>query len=61
MQVRCVRAFGLHKPGDEIEVPDGATVDPCHYEPAVPAPPEAETAPAPEAAPATVSFPSKGM
>ena len=36
MQVKCVRAFGYSKPGDLAEVPDGAAVDPAHWEPVVP-------------------------
>lgn len=31
MQVVCVRAFGLSKPGDLSEVPDGALTDPDHW------------------------------
>lgn len=34
MQVRCIRAFGHSEPGDVVEVPDGAAVDPEHWEPA---------------------------
>jgi hypothetical protein len=34
MQVRCVRAFGQHKPGDLSEVPDDAAVCPDFWEPA---------------------------
>lgn len=48
MQVRCVRAFGLHMPGDLAEVPDGAVVDPVHYEPVT-------AASAPPALPAAAS------
>lgn len=48
MQVRCVRAFGALVPGDVAEVPDGAAVDPVHFEPVPPPPPPA--APAPPAA-----------
>lgn len=43
-QVRCVRAFGALKPGDLAEVPDGAAVDPAHFEP-VPPPPAVKTPP----------------
>lgn len=46
MQVRCVRAFGTSVPGDLAEVPDGAAVDPEHWEPAAAAAPP----PAPQAA-----------
>lgn len=52
MQVRCVRAFGTAVPGDVAEVPDGAAVDPFHWEPVTP-PPD----PAPAAA-AAASFPA---
>jgi hypothetical protein len=46
MQVKCIRAFGHHKPGDLAEVPDGAEVDPYHYEPAAaPAPPDPPKSP----------------
>jgi len=48
MQVRCVKAFGVHKPGDTAEVPDGAAVDPEHYEivaPPAPPPPPASSQP----------------
>lgn len=31
-QVRCVRAFGRAVPGDVAEVPEGAAVDPVHWE-----------------------------
>jgi hypothetical protein len=41
MKVRCVKAFGSHKPGDETEVPDGSAVSPVHFEPVA-----AESAPA---------------
>ena len=64
MQVRCVRAFGQLKPGDLAEVPDGAAVDPEHFEPVQaaappplpPAPPLLPPPPAPAApAPAPAS------
>lgn len=42
MQVRCVRPFGRHDVGDLAEVPDGARVDPAHWEPGEP--PEAPAA-----------------
>ncbi len=45
MEVRCVKAFGLSEPGDLAEVPDGAAVDPDHWE-AVPPPPPAPAVPA---------------
>lgn len=32
MKLRCVRAFGNFKPGDEIEVPEGAVFDTCHFD-----------------------------
>ena len=44
MQVRCIRAFGNAAPGDIREVPDGAAVDPEHWE--IMPPPEPEPAPA---------------
>ncbi len=47
MEVRCVKAFGLHVPGDLAEVPDGSAVDPDHWEAVAPPPP----APAVPAAP----------
>jgi hypothetical protein len=37
MRLRCIRAFGLHEPGDEVEVPDAAAFDTAHYEAAAPA------------------------
>lgn len=40
MQLRNIRPFSQHQPGDTIEVPDGAAFDPFHYE-AVPAPAQA--------------------
>jgi hypothetical protein len=52
VQVRCVKAFGYHKPGDVAEVPDGATTDPEHWEPV--------TAPAKAAVPALPAFPAEG-
>ena len=39
MQVRCVKAFGTSVPGDVAEVPDGAAVDPEHWEIAQDMPP----------------------
>lgn len=51
MQVRCIRAFGNAEPGDVVEVPDGAAVDPVHWEPVTPAPAPAAK-PAAPAAPA---------
>jgi hypothetical protein len=58
MQVRCTRAFGRLVPGDVAEVPDGADVDPAHFEavpdpgaPPPPAEPAAAAAPAPAPAP----------
>jgi hypothetical protein len=50
MQVKCVRAFAGHKPGDVVEIPDGAAVSPVYFEPlpppATPDPPPAAPAPA---------------
>lgn len=46
MQVRCIKPFGTSVPGDVAEVPDGAAVDPGHWEP-VTAEPEAPEAPGP--------------
>ena len=60
MQVRCVKAFGTSVPGDLAEVPDGASVDPDHWEPAAapPPPPPPADPPQPEEPPAPpVSFP----
>ena len=59
MQVKCVRAFGYSKPGDLAEVPDGAAVDPQHWEP-VAAPPSPPPAPSGFPAPAAVT-PTEGM
>ena len=58
MQVRCVKAFGVHKPGDTAEVPDGAAVDPEHYEPVAPPPPPAPPPPLPALGAVT---PKEGM
>jgi hypothetical protein len=33
MQVMCIKAFGVSVPGDVAEVPDGAAVDPEHWQP----------------------------
>ena len=52
MQVKCVRAFGYSKPGDLAEVPDGAAVDPAHWEPVT-------AAPDPEPAAPAAAFPAK--
>lgn len=58
-QVRCVRAFGHHVPGDLAEVPDGAAVDPGHYVPVTP--PPAPKPPAPAAVtPAAAVTPKEG-
>lgn len=32
MILTCVNAFGNFKPGDEVEVPDGAAFDTAHFE-----------------------------
>lgn len=63
MQVRCVRPFGRHEVGDLAEVPDGASVDPEHYE-VVGQPPPADpppTDPAPAAPSASLFAPKEGM
>lgn len=70
MQVKCIRAHGLNKPGDVVDgVPDGAAVDPQYWEVpgarAVPpgetsggAPaPDDETLPGPGRVPAPAAFP----
>ena len=44
MQLRCKNAFGNFKPGDEVEVEDGAVFDTAHFE-------RAEEEPAEEEAP----------
>lgn len=31
MTLVCIRPFGLRKPGDEIEVPDGAVFDSTYF------------------------------
>lgn len=53
-QVRCVKAFGNAAPGDTAEVPDGAAVDPEHWEVVIPSapPPAAVKLPAAPPAPA---------
>jgi len=49
--VRCVKAFGQFGPGAEVEVPDGAAVDPAHWQPVtapapdIPPPPDSPPAP----------------
>lgn len=58
MQVRCIKAFGTMKPGETAEVPDGAAVDPEHFE-AVQSP--APDAPKPAAPAALVTAPAKGL
>ena len=50
VQYEVVQPFGSHKPGDVVEVPDGAAVAEGYYRPLIPAaapetPPEAVTAP----------------
>lgn len=52
MQVRCIRNFGSHEPGDLAEVPDGASVSPLYFEPVTPDPEPAPATPPP------VSFPA---
>jgi hypothetical protein len=43
MLLRCTNAFGNFKPGDEVEVPDGAVFDTAFFELAeAPAQPEQE-------------------
>jgi len=32
MQIRNIRPFSQHEPGDVVEVPDGAAFDPFHWE-----------------------------
>lgn len=54
MQLRYVRPFSQYKPGDVVEVPDGAEFDEFYLERAEPEPPAAEipaTVPAPAAGP----------
>jgi hypothetical protein len=47
VQVRCIKPFGGLDVGDVAEVPDGAAVDPVHWEPAaVPSLPLAPVSPA---------------
>lgn len=48
MQVRCVKAFGTAVPGDVVQVPDGAVVDPVHWEPVTAPPPAAPVPAAPQ-------------
>ena len=60
-QVRCRKAFGYSKPGDLAEVPDGAAVDPEHWE-AVAAPPADPLPAAPSGFPAPAAVtPKEGM
>ena len=40
MQLVCVRPFGNFKPGDEVEVPDGAVFDKFYFEVSEPDKPE---------------------
>lgn len=54
---RCVRAFGLLEPGDEVELPGDAS--PEFFE-RLPDPPPDPTKPAAPAAPAATT-PAKGM
>lgn len=66
MQVRCIRAFGHSEPGDVVEVPDGASVDPEHWEAVAAEKPAAPPAPpAPPLAfavtPAAAVTPKEGM
>jgi hypothetical protein len=62
MQVRCVRAFGGQVPGDVSEVPDGAAVDPAHFEPVTQPAPARPPVPSPAAAaPASAPAPPKEM
>ena len=32
MQIKCIRAFGNFRPGDVVEIPDGAVFDEGHFE-----------------------------
>lgn len=63
MQIRNIRPFSQHEPGDVVEVPDGAEFDPFHWE-AVPDPeapvPAEPAAPAAAAAP-RLPIPAKEM
>lgn len=56
MQVKCVKAFGTSVPGDLAEVPDGASVDPEHWEAVPPA-----ARPAPSLLSAVTVTPKEGM
>lgn len=48
MQLKCVRPFGNFKPGDSVEVPDGAVFDTFYFETEPEsAPPASEAAPEP--------------
>jgi hypothetical protein len=61
MQVRCRKAFGYSKPGDVAEVPDGAAVDPEHWEPVAAPPPPAVAPVTPAVPPAAAITPKEGM
>jgi hypothetical protein len=62
MQVTCIRAFGVSEPGDVVEVPDGAAVDPEHWE-IIPAgkPPTPPASPVVPVTPASAVTPKEGM
>lgn len=58
MQVVCVKAFGSSVPGDVVDVPDGAAVDPEHWTVMPEAAPSPEPDPAPEESPQSPPEPS---
>lgn len=59
----CVREFGLHKPGSVVDLPDGASVDPEHWEPWKPfgGTPPTSTPATPAVTPASAVNPKEGM
>ena len=56
MQVRCIKPFGMAKPGEIVSgLPDGAAVDPEHWEVVEDETPPTATPPTPPTSPATAS------
>lgn len=58
MQVTCIKDFGTAVVGDLVEVPDGSSVDPVHWEPVI-TPPPADPPPVTPVTPATLMNPVK--
>lgn len=61
MQLRNIRPFSQHQPGDTVEVPDGAAFDPFHYERAEPGDPPAAAPEHDAPAPPRLPIPAKEM